>query len=74
MREIVPAARQRASDELASIQAVIDKQQGGFSAQPWDWAFYAVQNTPSFNTVFNSKYGLSCASSRSNFSRRTCSA
>ncbi len=38
MREIVPAARQRASDELASIQAVIDKQQGGFSAQPWDWA------------------------------------
>lgn len=39
MREIVPAARQRASDELASIQAVIDKQQGGFSAQPWDWAF-----------------------------------
>ncbi|EPE0224586.1 peptidyl-dipeptidase Dcp, partial [Escherichia coli] len=43
MREIVPAARQRASDELASIQAVIDKQQGGFSAQPWDWAFYAEQ-------------------------------
>ncbi|MEN1424125.1 M3 family metallopeptidase, partial [Pseudomonas aeruginosa] len=34
---------QRASDELASIQAVIDKQQGGFSAQPWDWAFYAEQ-------------------------------
>ncbi|EHH5755605.1 dipeptidyl carboxypeptidase II [Escherichia coli] len=32
-----------ASDELASIQAVIDKQQGGFSAQPWDWAFYAEQ-------------------------------
>ena len=27
MREIVPAARQRASDELASIRAVIDKQQ-----------------------------------------------
>lgn len=43
MREIVPAARQRASDELTSIQAVIDKQQGGFSAQPWDWAFYAEQ-------------------------------
>ncbi len=43
MREIVPAARQRASDELASIQAIIDKQQGGFSAQPWDWAFYAEQ-------------------------------
>lgn len=29
--------------ELASIQAVIDKQQGGFSAQQWDWAFYAEQ-------------------------------
>ncbi len=39
MREIVPAARQRASDELASIQAVIDKQQGGFSAQPWTGHF-----------------------------------
>lgn len=43
MREIVPAARQRASDELASIQAVIGKQQDDFSAQPWDWAFYAEQ-------------------------------
>ena len=31
MREIVPAARQRASDELASIQAVIDKQQAGLA-------------------------------------------
>ncbi len=39
MREIVPAARQHASDELASIQAVIDKQQGGFSAQPWTGHF-----------------------------------
>ncbi|MGG8896396.1 M3 family metallopeptidase, partial [Escherichia coli] len=43
MREIGPAARQRASDELASIPAVIDKQQGGFSEQQWDWAFYEEQ-------------------------------
>ncbi|XPE36010.1 M3 family metallopeptidase [Shigella flexneri] len=41
--EIVAAAHQRASDEFTSIQAVIDKQQGGFSAQPWDWATYAEQ-------------------------------
>lgn len=34
MREIVPAARKRADDELASIQAIIDQQQDEFRAQP----------------------------------------
>lgn len=41
MRGIVPAARARAERELADIQKVIDDQQGGFTAQAWDWAFYA---------------------------------
>ncbi|WET38796.1 peptidyl-dipeptidase Dcp [Citrobacter enshiensis] len=43
MRAIVPAARQRALDEQAEIQKIIDQQQGGFTVQPWDWAFYAEQ-------------------------------
>ncbi|MGY5957187.1 peptidyl-dipeptidase Dcp [Kosakonia sp. BK9b] len=43
MRGIAPAARARAERELADIQQVINDQQGGFSAQAWDWAFYAEQ-------------------------------
>lgn len=41
MRGIVPAARARAEREQADIQKVIDDEQGGFSVQAWDWAFYA---------------------------------
>lgn len=41
MRGIVPAARARAERELADIQKVIKDEQGGFTAQAWDWAFYA---------------------------------
>lgn len=36
MRNIVPAATARARQELADIQACIDKQQGGFQAKAWD--------------------------------------
>ncbi|WP_276867452.1 peptidyl-dipeptidase Dcp, partial [Enterobacter oligotrophicus] len=41
MRGIVPAARARAEREQADIQKVIDDEQGGFTVQAWDWAFYA---------------------------------
>lgn len=41
MRGIVPAARDRAEQELADIQKVIDDEQGGFTAQAWDWSLYA---------------------------------
>ena len=43
MRAIVPAAHQRALDEQAEIQKVIDQEQGQFSVRAWDWAFYAEQ-------------------------------
>lgn len=43
MRAIVPATRQRALDEQAEIQKVIDQEQGQFSVRAWDWAFYAEQ-------------------------------
>lgn len=41
MRGIVPAARARAEREQADIQKVIDDEQGGFTVEAWDWAFYA---------------------------------
>ncbi|MGL4727070.1 MAG: peptidyl-dipeptidase Dcp [Scandinavium sp.] len=43
MRKIAPAARARAEREQQDIQHVIDDQQGGFSAEAWDWPFYAEQ-------------------------------
>lgn len=43
MRAIVPAARQRALNEQAEIQKVINQQQGEFEVEAWDWAFYAEQ-------------------------------
>lgn len=40
---LVPAATARAAQELADIQQEIDRQQGGFTAQAWDWPFYGEQ-------------------------------
>lgn len=51
MRGIVPAARGRAALEQADIQKVIDDEQGGFTVQDWDWAFYAER-------VRSAKYAL----------------
>lgn len=43
MRDIVPAATARAGREAKDIQAVIDRQNGGFKLAAWDWQFYAEQ-------------------------------
>ncbi|MER1408055.1 peptidyl-dipeptidase Dcp [Enterobacter cloacae] len=51
MRRIVPAARTRAVQEQADIQKVIDDEQGGFTVQACDWAFYAER-------VRQAKYAL----------------
>lgn len=51
MRGIVPAARGKAALEQADIQKVIDDEQGGFTVQAWDWAFYAER-------VRSAKYAL----------------
>ena len=40
---LVPAAIARSKVEAADIQALIDRQGGGFKLQPWDWDFYAEQ-------------------------------
>ena len=41
--KLVPSATAKAKGEAADIQALIDKQKGGFTLQPWDWDFYAEQ-------------------------------
>jgi peptidyl-dipeptidase Dcp len=41
--KLVTATTEKAKAEAADIQAVIDKQNGGFKLQPWDWDFYAEQ-------------------------------
>lgn len=43
MRSIVPAAWARALDEQAEIQNVIFQEHESFSAEAWDWSFYAEQ-------------------------------
>ena len=43
MDAIVPAATAQAAREAADIQAVIDRQKGGFKVQAYDWAFYSEQ-------------------------------
>jgi peptidyl-dipeptidase Dcp len=41
--KLVPAATAKANSEAAEIQALIDKQKGGFKLEPWDWNFYSEQ-------------------------------
>jgi peptidyl-dipeptidase Dcp len=40
LRELAPAAVANAKREAADLQALIDKEGGGFKLEPWDWAFY----------------------------------
>lgn len=43
LAKLVPAATAKAKAEAVDIQALIDKQKGGFKLEPWDWNFYAEQ-------------------------------
>ena len=43
MDDLAPASAKNAKEEAAEIQALIDKQGGGFKLQPWDWEFYSEQ-------------------------------
>lgn len=38
---MVPAALRNVQAEAAKLQAMIDKENGGFTLEPWDWDFYA---------------------------------
>jgi len=41
--QLVPASVARAKKEGTDIQALIDKQKGGFKLQPYDWNYYSEQ-------------------------------
>jgi peptidyl-dipeptidase Dcp len=43
LTDLVPPATAKARREIAEMQALIDKQGGGFKLQPWDWQYYAEQ-------------------------------
>jgi len=43
LQGIVPAATAKARSEAAQMQALIDKQGGGFKLAPWDWQYYSEQ-------------------------------
>ena len=60
MDALVPAATAKAASEARDIQAVIDRQDGNFKIQPWDWDFYCEQ-------VRKAKYDLDEAQVRPYF-------
>jgi peptidyl-dipeptidase Dcp len=39
--QLVPPATKKARAEAEKMQAVIDRQNGGFKLAPWDWQYYA---------------------------------
>jgi peptidyl-dipeptidase Dcp len=41
--KLIPSVAEKAKQESAEIQSLIDKQNGGFTLEPWDWNFYAEQ-------------------------------
>ncbi|HEY7895393.1 MAG TPA: peptidyl-dipeptidase Dcp [Gemmatimonadaceae bacterium] len=41
--DLVPPATDKAHAEAAEMQALVDKQHGGFALEPWDWQYYAEQ-------------------------------
>jgi peptidyl-dipeptidase Dcp len=41
MSELAPAAVANAKREAADMQAIVDKEDGGFQIAAWDWAYYA---------------------------------
>jgi peptidyl-dipeptidase Dcp len=43
LSQVVPPATARARAEATAIQAMIDRQGGGFKLAPWDWQYYAEQ-------------------------------
>jgi peptidyl-dipeptidase Dcp len=43
LAKIIPAATSRARNEAADLQNVIDKQNGGFKLEAWDWNYYGEQ-------------------------------
>jgi peptidyl-dipeptidase Dcp len=43
LTDLVPPATARARSEAAKMQALVDREHGGFTLAPWDWQYYAEQ-------------------------------
>lgn len=43
LTDLVPATTSKANNEAAKMQALVDRQKGGFKLEPWDWQYYAEQ-------------------------------
>jgi peptidyl-dipeptidase Dcp len=43
LSKLVPVTTAKARGEAGDIQALINKQKGGFQLQPWDWNYYAEE-------------------------------
>ncbi len=43
LNKLAPAAKAKAMEEAADIQKLIDKQNGGFKLEAWDWNYYSEQ-------------------------------
>ncbi len=43
LNDIARAATAKARTEAATMQALIDREHGGFTLAPWDWQYYAEQ-------------------------------
>jgi peptidyl-dipeptidase Dcp len=43
LRDLAPAAVAKARGEAAAMQALVDREGGGFALAPWDWQYYAEQ-------------------------------
>ena len=43
LAQLAKPAVKRANEEATEIQALIDKQGGGFKLEPWDWNYYSEQ-------------------------------
>lgn len=43
LTNLVPAATAKAISEAAKMQTLIDKNNGGFTLEPWDWQYYSEQ-------------------------------
>ena len=41
LKKLVGPATDKAKNEAADLQTLINKEKGGFDLQPWDWNFYA---------------------------------
>jgi peptidyl-dipeptidase Dcp len=43
LTDMVPAITSKAAGEAKAMQALVDRQKGGFTLEPWDWQYYAEQ-------------------------------